>query len=625
MKRTHPIVVKLCSVFLAAAVQLLPLVRSLLPAMSEGMAPSGWAIVFRWAAGGVAMFGYHAVSSASTIAISPANATVGQPYVGTITYSGGHAGSVSSMSLSNVCLGSLTPLFDGLSIVYSGGNTASVTGTPIATNTYSFTLKMFDSSGCGGGNSDTRSTSLVVGPAASTGVAPVITSPPQGVTAQIGADALLSAGASGTPSPGYYWYRGLPNIATNLVAIGSSVDFPAVQLTNAGLYTVVASNASGQASAPAFLSVVVTPGSNQLALNYTNYAAQGQPLTMYSYITNVASGSNLYKWQYNSVDVTPYSATGNELNLTAAQATGSKSGKYSVVFNSVVGASTIVPDQAYYSYWAFGLPPLINDSPQGVNATAGATVVFSAAATNLAVPPLSSTLPYYGTNTPLTFQWFLNGSNVVATQMTNGLSATENLVLNSVGASDAGNYTVVVSNYWGSVTSSPAALTLNASSTPPSIILEPSPASVLAGQNATFSVTAAGSPPLTYQWQFYGSNLVSGGAYSGAHTNALTIAGAELGNAGAYSVVISNSTGFTNSVTAPLSVSLPPSLGVDAGPSGLRLSASTVPGLAYVLLTATNLAYPWTVLETNTVPADGLLSVTNSTGNPQEYYRLIFP
>src|SRR5205085_446383 len=138
-----------------------------------------------------------------------------------------------------------TNLFNGLTIVYSGGNTATVTGTPTNTGTFAFTLKIFDGSARFGGNSDTRTTSLVVGAGGGGGVAPVITSPPQGVTAQIGADALLSAGASGNPAPTYYWYRGLPGIATNLVGIGASLDFPSAQLTNSGLYTVTASNASG--------------------------------------------------------------------------------------------------------------------------------------------------------------------------------------------------------------------------------------------------------------------------------------------------------------------------------------------------------------------------------------------
>ncbi len=610
---------------MAAALQIMPLVRTAVQALQQSLAPSGWAIVFRWAAGGMAMFGYHAVSKASSIAISPPNATVGQPYVGTVTYSGGHAGSVSSMSLTNICLGSPTPLFDNLSIIYSGANTATVTGTPTNAGTFAFNLKIFDGSTCGGGNSDTRTTSLVVGTSGGGGVGPVITSPPQGVTAQVGADALMSAGASGNPTPGYYWYRGLPNIPANLVGTNSSLHFPSVQLTDAGLYTVVASNASGQASSPAYLSVVVTPGTNQLALNYTNYFQQGQALTMYSYLTNVPNGSNTYKWQYNSVDITQYSTNGNTFSLTPAQVIPSKSGKYSIVFNSVVGTSAVVDQQLYYSYWAFGLPPVINRDPQGTNVSSGASVLLSAAATNVSVPAISPALPYYGTNTLLTFQWLFNGTNVLATQVTNGLAAMDSLTLNSVGAANEGDYSVVVSNYWGSATSSVAHVSVGSSGATPVITAQPAGRSVLIGQNTSFSVAATGSGPLSYQWKHENTNVFNGGVYSGVNTNVLVLTGAGIENAGAYSVTITNTAGSTNSISAPLTVQPPPAVTLTRNGSSLQLNATTVTGITYVVLTTTNLSSPWTPVETNSVSGAGSLSFTNTAANPQQFFRLAFP
>lgn len=626
MNRANRYLVKMLSLLLAGALQLLPLIRSALTTMDEGLAPSGWAVVFRWAAGGAALLGVDAMSRASSIAISPPNAVVGQPYVGSVTYSGGHAGSVSSMSYSNTCLFTSTNFVDGLMIIYSGGNAASVTGTPTNAGTFAFTLKMFDGSTCGaGGNSDTRTTSLVVGTSGGGGVAPVITSPPQGVTAQIGADALLSAGASGNPAPSYFWYRGIPNIASNLVGTGSSLDFPAVQLTDSGLYTVVASNASGTAISPAYLSVALTPGTNQLALNYTNYLPSGQAVTMYSYLTNVPTGSNVYKWQYNSVDITSYSTTGNNFNLTSAQVTTAKSGKYSVVFNSVVGAATVVDQQLYYSYWAFGLPPQISASPQGTNVSAGATVTLSATAMNNSVPASSPALPYYGTNTPLAFRWYFNGTILLATQVTNGLAASENFVINSAAAGDQGNYTVVVSNYWGSVTSAVASLTVGGSAVPPGIVAEPVAMSVLAGKNAGFSVVASGTDPLTYQWMKDGSALTNNSVYSGVNTNVLTLTGVGLGNQGAYSVTITNSAGSTNSSGALLTVSAPPALSLTHGASGLQLNASTLTGMTYVVLSATNLSSPWIPVATDSVPASGVLSFTNPPTGPGQFFRVEFP
>jgi hypothetical protein len=623
MKRTNRMLIKMLSLFMAFALQVMPMIRSALMNLNQALAPNGWAVVFRWAAG-AAVVGYDAVSKASSIAISPPNATVGAPYVGTVTYSGGHAGSVSSMSLSNVCLTASTNLFDGLAIVYSGGNTAAVSGTPTNAGTFAFTLKIYDGA-CGGGNSDTRTTSLVVGTGGGGGVGPVITSPPQGVTAQIGADALLSAGASGNPAPTYYWYRGLSNIATNLVGVGASLDFPTAQLTNAGLYTVVASNATGTAVSPAYLSVALTPGSNQLALNYTNYYPSGQALTMFSYLTNVSTASNVYKWQYNSVDVTTYNQAGNNFSLTGPQVTPAKSGKYAVVFNSVVAGTAVVDQQLYYSFWAFGQPPAFTNTPQPTNVTSGMDVTLNATATNNAVPASTPQLPFYGTNTPLTFLWYFNSTNLVASQVTNGLIASDNLVLHGVTSANQGDYTVVITNYWGSITSAPATLTVTSSGTPPGFVTPPTGLSVLAGQNATFNVVASGTGPLTYQWMLGSTALTNDAVYSGVNTNALTLTRVGAGNVGTYSVIVSNSVGFTNSIGVPLEVQLPPALTVSRGPNGLQLSATTVTGLTYVVLSASNLNSIWTPVATNTVPANGILSFTNPASGPNQFLKLQFP
>ena len=631
---------KMISLLLAGTLQIMPLVRSMLPTLAQSVAPSGWAIVFRWAAGSVAFLGYHAISSASSIAISPPTAVVGQPYVGTVTYSGGHAGSVLSMQLTNICLGSPTPLFAGLTIVYAGGNTATVTGTPTATNIYPFTLKMFDSSGCGGGgNTDTRSTVLVVTAGGTTGTPPAISAPPQSLTAQIGADALFSAGASGNPTPSYFWYRGLPSPST-LVSTNSTLDIPAAQLTDAGLYTVTVSNASASQplpSATAYLSVVLTPGSNQLAFNYTNYHPAGTALTMYSLIANVPAATNTYQWGFN-YNTNGFPSTSN-LNLTAAQVVPSKSGPYSIIFNSATAARKIVDGQQYYALWSFGYLPVLTNQPAPVAVDAGGSATFTVGVRGtLNVLTDGATLPVsYDTNftTPCVF-WYRDGTTLVAAQpaVLNPQNAATyasmvtnvSLTLSGVTPAEAGNYTVVITNFWGSITSSPALLTVNSTGTPLSITAQPVAHSVLVGQSTSFAVGASGTPPLHYQWQKDQTNLSDGGVYSGVLTNVLTLTGVGAANAGNYSVVITNASGSTNSASAHLAVASPPSLNL--GPSangGFALSAATGTGLVYVVQTTTNLASPWVPLATNTVPASGLLLFTNPATGPAQFFRLEFP
>jgi len=588
---------------LAAALQVMPLVRNALPTLAQALTPSSWAIVFRWAVGSVAVFGFDAISSASSIAISPPNATVGQLYVGTLTYSGGHAGSVSSMSLTNLCLGSAVTLAPGLTIVYNGGNTATVTGTPTAAGTFAFTVRMYDSSGCGnGGNTDVRSTTLVIAPSGGGGTAPSITAPPQSLTTQVGAGALFSAGASGNPTPKYFWYLGIPSSST-LISTSSTLSLANVQYSNAGLYTVKASNANGTAQATAYLSVALTPGSNQLALNYTNYYRQSNALTMSSFLTNAPAGVTTYKWQYNFVDIP--GATSANFPLAANQVIGAKSGTYSVVFNSTVGGTTVVNQQAYYSFWAFGSPPLVANPPVNTNIAAGGAVAFSVGAS--------------GSNT-LYYQWLFDATNALASQT----NAT--LALTGVDPTNAGSYSVVITNHWGAVTSAPGVLTVSAAATAPFFITEPAPRSILVGQGATFSVTAGGTSPLSYAWQKNSQPISDGGVYSGTASNILTLHSAGLGDAGSYSVLVTNLGGATNSAIGLLTVSPPPALALGPPASGsAQLSATAPAGLTYITQTQTNLGSPWIPVATNIVPDSGQILFGNPATNPAQFFRLQFP
>ncbi len=78
----------------------------------------------------------------------------------------------------------------------------------------------------------------------------------------------------------------------------------------------------------------------------------------------------------------------------------------------------------------------------------------------------------------------------------------------------------------------------------PNILAGPTNLTVTPGQPAAFSVSATGVPDPTYQWQHAGTNLVG---QTGA---TLSIASADAGDAGTYSVIVANSSGsVTNSAT----------------------------------------------------------------------------
>jgi glucose/arabinose dehydrogenase len=91
--------------------------------------------------------------------------------------------------------------------------------------------------------------------------------------------------------------------------------------------------------------------------------------------------------------------------------------------------------------------------------------------------------------------------------------------------------------------------------TAPSISAHPSNQTVTQGQPATFSVTAAGSTPLSYQWQRNQVNI------SGANASSYTLASSSLADTGAgFRCVVTNTFGSATSNEATLIVTAPPGI-----------------------------------------------------------------
>ncbi len=82
-----------------------------------------------------------------------------------------------------------------------------------------------------------------------------------------------------------------------------------------------------------------------------------------------------------------------------------------------------------------------------------------------------------------------------------------------------------------------------------SITAQPANQVVIVGRPATFSVTATGTGPLSYQWQSGGASIA--GATQSSYTTAATVAG-DTGTT--YQVVVSNAAGSVTSSAATLSV-----------------------------------------------------------------------
>jgi alpha-tubulin suppressor-like RCC1 family protein len=87
----------------------------------------------------------------------------------------------------------------------------------------------------------------------------------------------------------------------------------------------------------------------------------------------------------------------------------------------------------------------------------------------------------------------------------------------------------------------------------PVIATQPTNTVAAVGSTASFSVTANGTAPLTYQWSFNGTNLV------GATNATLTLPNVQQAQAGNYVVLVTNFLGVATSSNATLSVFVPAS------------------------------------------------------------------
>ena len=228
------------------------------------------------------------------------------------------------------------------------------------------------------------------------------------------------------------------------------------------------------------------------------------------------SGDGLSQTAYTNPDVPPATTVFNELgfmffNSTAADVT--------LTINSLTGLTAINP-------------PAVATPPAAISLNPGQTGSLSVVATGTA---------------PLAYQWRKDGTAIAG-----AIAAT--LALPNAQAADAGSYSVAITNAYGSVTSSAAAVTVTTAAIPATITNQPVGLTLNAGQPAAFSVAAFGSSPVSYQWRKNGT------AIAGATTGTFSIAAVTAADAGDYTVVVINATSSVTSTAATLAVNTAPAI-----------------------------------------------------------------
>ena len=207
--------------------------------------------------------------------------------------------------------------------------------------------------------------------------------------------------------------------------------------------------------------------------------------------------------------------------------------------------------------------PMIAAQPTNQTVTAGQTATFTVAATGTA---------------PLSYQW----QNAATQANIAGATSASYSIPNTTAAQSGLTLRVVVSNGVNPpATSLTVTLTVNAVAVAPSITTQPMNQTVTAGQTAMFTVVAAGSAPLSYQWQ-KGTTNIAGAPNSASYTTPVTTI-ADSGST--FRVIVSNGVNppaTSNSATLTVNSAPPPSnIAVltyhnDIGRTGQNLNETTL-------------------------------------------------
>jgi hypothetical protein len=390
-------------------------------------------------------------------------------------------------------------------------------------------------------------------------VAPAITAQPASITVSTGAAASFTIVASGTAPLTYQWQKAGVAIAG---ATAATLTIASAQAVDAAGYACVVSNSAGSVTSdPAILTVstaalapAITAQPASVNVNVGN--------TVIFTVTASGTAPLAYQWQKNGAPI----AGASSASLTVANVDGTSAGSYACVVSNAAGSAT--SNVATLTVTTPAVAPTITAQPANATVTTGGSATFSVVASGTA---------------PLAYQWQKNGVAVAgATASAFSIATTQ--------SSDAGNYGCVVSNSAGSITSSPATLTVTTATVAPSIATQPAGSTVNEGAAANFTVAANGTAPLTFQWQKNGTAL------AGATSATLVIATVRLADAGNYGCVVSNSAGSVTSDVAVLAVNAAPAgiaPVITSQPAGATITAGSAVTFTVTATGTAPLAYQW--------------------------------
>ena len=456
----------------------------------------------------------------------------------------------------------LSATSDGTSTLYwytvpTGGTGSTTAITPLTTTAgiVDYYVSQMSASNC---ESSRATISVTVNPSITASVSNSASS-----TSACGGGAItFTATPTNGGTPSYQWYlNGLAvsgeTNPTYTLATPADADAIYVEMTPSAQACLV-STAATSSNTVALTSTASTP---TVAIQSTSSSAicPGTSVTF-----SVNSSSNMgatpsYQWKLNGTDIS------GATSATYASTSLANNDQITLEMTSSLSGGCLTSSSATSSAIA-----------TSVNASTSISTQPAAAS---ACPSGNATFTVVGAGQgTLTYQWRKNGTNITG----NATATTSTLTLSGVSASDAADYTVVVTGGCGNTTSNTAAFTLNPVT---SITTQPTASPQCTGTNATFTVAGAGHNALSYQWRFNGTPI--GGATNASYT-ASNITSA---NAGQYSVVVTGGCGSVTSSNAQLTVQ--PATNIATQPSASTICQNNTANFSVSATGQGSLSYQW--------------------------------
>ena len=317
-------------------------------------------------------------------------------------------------------------------------------------------------------------------------------------------------------------------------------------------------------------------------------------------VTATGTAPLTYQWSANG---TAIAGATSSTYTTAATVIGDNNSQFTVTVSNSAGTAT---SNAATLAVTVSLP-VITVQPTSVNVCSGASLTLSVTALNAS-----------------TYQWSFNGSPIAG-------ATSSSYFIASATATNAGSYTVTVTNAAGSVTSQAATVLVGTS-----ITSNPVSLSIAQGQTASFSVAAAGEPPFSYQWYVTAPASSTGAAIAGATSSTYTTPVELLASSGSqYYVTVTDTCGkILTSTSATLTVTagnVPPT--ITTQPVSQTTAIGGTPTFTVTAVGPPTLTYQWYRIPVGTINGVAIAGATaatytvpaadTTTANDQDGYYVI--